>query len=215
MIVLRDLQNQVGGLRSDILPAQVLAALEEASIKLARDTNLLTGTTLATLPTGKASLLIPVPPTRKVCRVELVEFQDPSIDGQWRRVGESARIYQDGKTLAPDTAPLGRSPAAWALQSSTLTFPDPADQVYPVRIKYAWAPVRFSNPASLPFPDDAEDALAAYAGYLILRISGKEKDVNMAFASMKQYNLALPNLRAMADTGESGNRSVFDFLPKE
>jgi len=214
VINLRDLLNQVVGLRTDISAGQGMAALEESAIKLARDTNLLKGTTLATLASGASSLAIPIPPGRDLCRVDLVEFRNPSLDAQWRRVAESAKVFLDGKTLAPDTALTGRSPAGWALRSSVLSFPDPADADYPLRITYAWAPARFA-PQQLPFPPDAEDALTTYAAYLVYRLAGKERNLDASFLSLKQYRLCLPDLRAMADTGESGARSVFEFLPQE
>ena len=163
MIILRDLLNQVAGLREDIIPGQAMAALEEAVRKVAQDTRLLRDITFTTFPAGAAAIEIPVPPSRDLVRVEVVEYRDSN--GQWRRVRRVAPFYIEGMDLAPDTSASPRDPAAWGRRGTTLFFPDPADLDYPLRVTYAWAPRRVPRaiPAPAPSPPFAISVAPLYS----------------------------------------------------
>ena len=226
-IVLRQLYPVIGILRSDVLPAQIGWALSEAAIKLAGDTNVLrdkltgTETTWPMLYTGDVScdLTIYVPADREFVRIERVEIRDPhDIENpEWVTIDESALVYVEGGRIAPDAKSEQDRPSAWALRSCVVYVPDPSDSIYQLRITYSWTPKRgleFLDDA-LPFPSQAEDPILAYAEYLILRRYGAEQNLHRSDLALERYKASQSECRAIADTGESGCRSLFDFLPPE
>ena len=66
-----------------------------------------------------------------------------------------------------------------------------------------------------PFPPQAEEAIVAYAEYLVMRLPGKGKDLVQSERALNRYRGTLAELQSAADTGESGSRAIFDFLPAE
>ncbi len=219
-INLRDLYPRLGQLRSDIDSARFGWALEEATIKLASDSNLLRNVlTGITLPLGAVSAALTLPADRTLGRVEKVEYQDPDdTDHQWVQLDETAAVYMDAGKIAAETKTVNAVPSIWALRASTLYFQNPSDKAYPLRVTYAWVPKRNVTDLTVPLdlPSEAEDAILSIAEYLIWRETGPGQNIQLSELAKKNYNQEhLPECRAIADTGPSGCRSIFDFLPAE
>ncbi len=228
-INLRELHTGISVLRSTVKTGQDFwNLLSEATIKFACDSNLLKGTLsgpLVKLSTGTVSLNLTLPDGRNLTRVERVEIQDPDdTDHQWVSVDESASVYVEGGRIAPDSKTIQCRPDAWALRLSTLYFPDPSNKDYPLRITYAWSPKRGTEflDLDLPFPNEAEVPILIYAEYLSLRINSAGQDframrqnLELSERALSRYKASLSEFRAVADTGASGCRSIFDFLPME
>ena len=193
--------------RPDIVPASVRSALMDAGIQVCRETNLLRGSTLATLPAGKDQISIPLPSDQSLVRVNQVRMR---TGGVWWNLGEIAPVYLEHQRVLPANG-TEREPLRWGLRGGTLFFQAPADKAYPLRIDYTWAPTRASQPEFFDLPDDAEEAMVAYARWILLQ----DRDPRAAAEARRNYDAALPGLRAMGETGESGTRSIFDFLPFE
>jgi hypothetical protein len=219
-INLRDLYPRLTGLRSDIDAGKVGWALEEALYKLASDSNLLrTVLAATTLPLGAVSLLLTLPADKAMGRVEKVEYYDPDDEDQeWTQLDESAAVYVEAARIAPESKTVNAVPRTWALRSNTLFFTDPSDKAYPLRITYAWVPVRGKTDMGVDFdlPTEAADALVAYGEYLVWRQKGEERDMKLSELALSNYKHDyLPSCKAIADSGPSGCRSIFDFLLPE
>ncbi len=193
--------------RPEILPASIRSALMDAGIQVCRETNLLRGTAFATLPSGGHQIDIPLPPDQSLVRVNQVRVRH---DGAWVDLDELAPVYLEHQRVHTSNAPEG-VPSRWGLRGGTLFFQSPADKAYPLRIDHTWAPTRASQPEFFDLPDDAEEAMVAYARWILLQ----DRDPRAAAEARRDYDAALPGLRAMGETGESGTRSIFDFLPFE
>lgn len=208
-IILRELYPRVTS-RSDILPGAIRAALVDAAIQVCRDANLLRETVFATLVAGQSTLKVPVPPGRELNRVNQVFRRDPSNSSDWVKVDELAPVYLEEQGIHPESR-VPQAPLVWGLRGDVLAFPDPADQVYPIRIQYSWAPLRSSQPETFGISTGAENAIIAYARYILLQ----DRDPRASLVANGVYLDELRGLRASSETGDSGNRSIFDFLPFE
>lgn len=197
--------------RPEILPGALRSALMDAGIVVCRESNLLKQTVFATLKPGASKLTIPAPPNHEITRVDQVFYRDPtSSTGEWMEVKEIAPVYLERQRLAADSMPQ-EAPSFWGLRGSTLFLQAPADATYPLRIVYCWAPTRASQPETFDLPGDAEDTIIAYARWILLQ----DLDPKAADKAKSAFDDGLSGLRGMGETGESGNRSVLDFLPFE
>jgi len=209
-IILRELYPRVTS-RSDILPGAIRAALIDAAIQVCRDANLLRETVFETLAAGSSKLQVPTPPGREVTRVNQVFLRDPTWNSSdWVKLSDIAPVYMEEQSLHAESH-VAQQPSAWGLRGDILFFPDPADQAYPLRIQYSWAPLRSTQPEIFDISSGAEEAIIAYARFILLQ----DRDPRMALASRRDYDFALPGLRAASESGDSGSRSIFDFLPFE
>lgn len=197
--------------RPEILPADLRAALMEAGIAVCRESNLLKQTAFATLPAGASRLVVPTPAHHDLNRVDQVFFRDPLHPGQdWVELHEIAPVYRERQHLhveSQEPAP----PSDWGLRGSILRFQAPADAAYPLRIEYSWSPTRASQPETFDLPSDAEEAMIAYARWILLQ----DRDPKAADTAKNDFDSRVAGLRAAGETGESGVRSIFDFLPYE
>jgi hypothetical protein len=209
-INIRELYSRVTS-RPEILPGAMRLALMDAGIAVCRQSNLLKHTVYATLNLGTSSLAIPLPPDHELVRVDQVLFRDPADPlSQWVSLGEIASVYLERQSVHVESHPQDR-PDAWGLRGTTLFFQAPADGTYPLRITYTWAPTRASQPEIFELPGEAEEAIIAYARWILLQ----DIDPKLAMSARRAFNDSLPDLRAMGESGESGTRSIFDFLPFE
>lgn len=209
-IKIRDLYYKVTS-RPEILPGAMRSALMDAGIFVCSQTNLLKGEVFATLTPGKSRLTIPMPPDQDLNRVDKVFYRDPTDStGQWSEVKELAPIYLESQRLHVESHEQA-APAFWGLRGGTLFLQAPSDGTYPLRISYSWSPTRESLPEVFNLPREAEDALVAYARKVLL----KDIDPKASQEAKKEFDGHLSDLRAMGETGESGTRSIFDFLPSE
>lgn len=209
-IHIRDLYFRVTS-RPEILPGALRSALMDAGIAVCRQSVLLKNTVFATLSQGASRLAIPLPPDQDLIRVDEVFYRDPAnTQGSWQALGELAPAYLERQSLHTESH-LQARPQAWGLRGSTLFLQAPADGVYPLRIKYSWAPLRSTQPEAFDLPGEAEEAIIAFARWILLQ----DRDPKLALISKKDFEDALSDLRAMGESGESGTRSMFDFLPSE
>ena len=209
-IYIRELFPQVTS-RPEILPGDMRTALMEAGIVVCRESNLLKQEVFATLPQGATRLTIPTPPDQDINRVDQVFYRDPANPAQgWSQVSEIAPVYLERMRLhVSSQAPS--IPSDWGLRGSNLLFSAPADATYPLRITFTWAPTRASRPEVFHLPPEAEGVMLAYARWMLL----KDLDPKSAYASKAEFDHGMADLRGMGDSGESGDRSIFDFLPYE
>jgi hypothetical protein len=140
-----------------------------------------------------------------------VFYRDPTDSrGLWLRLSELAPVFLENQSQHVESQQAGE-PSAWGLRGSTLFLEYPSDGTYPLRITYSWAPTRASHPESFAFPNEAETAFIAYARSILLQ----DLDPRAAAASASQFRAELCDLRGMGESGESGVRSIYDFLPSE
>lgn len=207
-ITIRELYPQVTS-RPEILPGDMRTALMEAGIVVCRQSNLLKQEVFATLPAGASRLSIPMPPDQDMIRVDQVFLRDPANpDHGWTLVQEIAPVYRERQRLHVESQAQG-PPTDWGLRGSILSFQAPSDASYPLRIKYSWAPTRASRPEVFDLPAEAEDTMLAYARWILF----KDLDPKLAYAAKKDFEDGLADLRGMGESGESGARSIYDFLP--
>ena len=102
-------------------------------------------------------------------------------------------------------------PSEWGLRGSNLLFSAPADATYPLRITFTWAPTRASRPEVFDLPSEAEGAMLAYARWILLQ----DLDPEASETAKRSFDSGIADLRGMGESGESGDRSIFDFLPYE
>lgn len=197
--------------RPEILPGAMRSALMDAGITICRLSNLYKGEVFATLTPGVSRLVIPLPPDQELNRVDQVFYRDPTDSrGLWLRLEELAPVFLENQSQHTESQPQA-TPEAWGLRGSTLTFQSPSDGTYPLRITYCWAPTRASQPEVFNLPNEAETAFVAYARSILLQ----DLDPKAAAQSAREFRAELCDLRGMGESGESGIRSIFDFLPSE
>lgn len=207
-IYIRELFPQVTS-RPEILPGDMRTALMEAGIVVCRQSNLLKQEVFATLPQGATRLTIPAPADQDIVRVDQVFYRDPSRPTQgWSEVREIAPVYLERMRLHVDSH-TPTVPNEWGLRGSTLFFNAPTDSTYPLRISYTWAPTRASRPEVFDLPFEAEPVILAYAKWILLQ----DLDPRAAEAARMAFLSGMADLRGKGDTGESGDRSIYDFLP--
>lgn len=183
----------------------------EAGIAVCRQSNLLKQEVFATLPQGASRIPIPTPPDHDINRVDQVFLRDPAHpDQEWTHVNEIAPVYQE-RTLVHVESHAATHPTLWGLRGSTLTFSAPSDGTYPLRIIYSWAPTRASRPEVFDLPSEAEGTMVSYARWILLR----DLDPKASAEAKRDFDAGLADLRGMGESGESGDRSIFDFLPYE
>ena len=210
MIHIRELYFRVTS-RPEILPGALRSALMDAGIAVCRQSNLLKNTVFATLPAGASSLVVPTPPNHSINRVDTVFYRDPTNPlADWALVDEIAPVFLERQRFHVESQEPG-APDAWGLRGSTLGFQAPSDAIYPLRITYSWAPTRDSQPEYFDLPPEAEESLIAYARYILLQ----DSDPRAAQAAKHEFDSGMADLRGMGESGESGARSIFDFLPSE
>lgn len=209
MIHIRELYFRVTS-RSEFLPGDLRSALIEAGIAVCRQSNLLKEEVFATLPAGATRLLIPTPPDQDLVRVDQVFFRDPlHPDQEWTEVREIAPVYRERQRIHIESQDPGQ-PQDWSLRGTFLTFQGPSDAAYPLRIKFTWAPTRASQPETFDLPPEAEEAMVSYARYILFQ----DVDPKTSELAKRSFVNGLGDLRGQGDSGESGNRSIYDFLPE-
>ena len=198
--------------RPEILPGAMRSALMDAGIAVCRESNLLKQTVFATLNVGASWIGIPTPPNHEVVRVDQVFYRDPTDTyAKWQVLSEIAPVYLERQRLNVESHDQA-VPSSWGLRGSTLYLQAPANGTYPMRITYAWTPTRASRPEVFDLPSIAEEAIIAYARWILLQ----DIDPKAADDAKRKYDREeLPNLVGLGETGESGTRSLFDFLPSE
>lgn len=197
--------------RPEILPGALRSALMDAGIAVCRQSVLLKNTVFSTLNQGTSRLVVPLPPDQDMVRVDEVFYRDPTDSfGRWQAISELAPAYLERQTLHVESQTQVR-PQAWGLRGSTLYLQAPSDGTYPLRIKYSWSPFRSSQPETFELPNDAEEAMIAFARWILLQ----DRDPKLALISKQEFDRQISDLRAAGESGESGVRSMFDFLPSE
>lgn len=209
-IRIRDLYYKVTS-RPEVLPGAMRSALMDAGIFICSQTNLLKGEVFTTLMVGRSHILVPLPPDQDMNRVDQVFYRDPTDStGQWTQLKELAPVYLESQRLHVESHDQA-APEYWGLRGSTLYLQAPSNGTYPLRISYSWSPTRASMPEVFDLPTEAEDAFVAYARKVLLQ----DIDPRASEKAAKDFDDQLADLRASGESGESGTRSIFDFLPSE
>ena len=210
MIHIRELYFRVTS-RPEILPGALRSALMDAGIAACRQSNLLKQTVYASLLANASSLQIPTPSNHAIVRVDTVFYRDPTNSlADWTMLDEVAPVFLERQRFHVESQDA-EAPYVWGLRGNTLGFQAPSDAIYPLRITYTWAPTRDSQPESFDLPPEAEETLIAYARYILLQ----DVDPRAAQEAKREFESGLADLRGMGESGESGVRSIYDFLPSE
>ena len=210
-IRLSDLYDRAGQIRSDLLPAQIQAALVEAARSLAIDTGIVEDVIPFTLEEGMYSYQLDLPANRVIQSFKRVEAMD--ADGKWGAMdGPALSIL--GRT-PPESVEPG-TPGKWTSLEGVLLFECPTDADMALRATVAYIPDKNDTPDTIAFPAQAQDALVAKARAHLWSISGREQNLKMEAVDNRAYRSKLPRICNLADLGNARvPQSVNASIPME
>ena len=200
-IVLADLLARVAQLRPDVKPGKIMFYVQEAARGVARKTYLVQNVSTFTVGASSVSTPVTIPASEKFLMTINVTRTDLT-DGREKNLYPYNDLAIRSRYTDPNASPGTPTGYEMSNDGEITLYPKPLDPTQ-ISVHYALSPN--GDFETIDMPEEATEAIVAYARADALMYPGPGADVKAALYWERIGNMEISALRAIALLGRSGS----------